>query len=65
MFTAAAPGGCASIVRPFPQNVQELKPVPHHQQHNRMVTQSVWARRLAYVAIFCAVAVLVFTLLSG
>lgn len=48
------------------QNVRELAAgTHHHQRHNRLVAQSVWARRLAYVAIFCAVAVAVFTLLSN
>lgn len=37
----------------------------HHQRHGRLVAQSVWARRLAYLVLFCAVAVLVFQLLSG
>lgn len=37
----------------------------HHQRHGRLVEQSVWARRLAYLVLFCAVAVLVFELLSG
>jgi CRISPR/Cas system-associated exonuclease Cas4 (RecB family) len=47
------------------QNAVELAAgTRHHQQHGRLVAQSVWARRLAYVAIFCAVAVLAFTLLS-
>ncbi len=31
----------------------------------RLVQRSIWAQRLAYVAIFCAVAVLVFRLLSS
>lgn len=37
----------------------------YHQQHGRLVEGSIWLRRLAYVALFCAVAVLVFQLLSG
>lgn len=37
----------------------------HHVQHGRLVEKSIWLRRLAYVALFCAVAVLVFQLLSG
>ncbi|HRN66760.1 MAG TPA: hypothetical protein PK205_01440 [Promineifilum sp.] len=36
----------------------------YHQRHGRLVEQSVWLRRLAYVALFCAVAMLVFELLS-
>ena len=37
----------------------------HHAQHGQLVGNSAWLRRLAYVALFCAVAVLVFQLLSG
>ncbi len=37
----------------------------HHERHGRLVGRAVWAQRLAYVALFCAVAVLVFRLLSG
>lgn len=37
----------------------------HHEQHGRLVQQSIWLRRLAYVVLFCAVAVLVFQLLTG
>jgi CRISPR/Cas system-associated exonuclease Cas4 (RecB family) len=37
----------------------------YHETHNRLVERSVWARRLAYVAIFIAVAVLVFQMLSA
>jgi hypothetical protein len=37
----------------------------YHRQHGRLVQQSVWLRRLAYAALFAAVAMLVFQLLSG
>jgi hypothetical protein len=37
----------------------------HHEQHNRLVQRSVWMYRLAYVALFFAVAALVFQLISG
>ncbi len=37
----------------------------HHQRHGRLVEQSVWARRLAYLVLFFAVAVLAFELFSG
>jgi hypothetical protein len=37
----------------------------YHERHGRLVRRSVWLRRLAYVALFFAVAVLVFHLVSG
>lgn len=37
----------------------------HHEEHGRLVESSAWLRRLAYVALFCAVAMLVFELLAG
>jgi hypothetical protein len=37
----------------------------HHQRHGRLVERSLWARRLAYAALFLAVAVLAFRLLAG
>lgn len=47
-------------------NARQLQAgVAHHARHGRLVRRSVWAQRLAYIAIFCAVAVLVFRLLSG
>lgn len=36
----------------------------HHVAHNRLVERSLLARRVAYVAIFIAVAVLVYQLLA-
>jgi hypothetical protein len=39
--------------------------IEYHQHHGRLVGSSVWLRRLAYVALFGAVAMLVFELLSG
>lgn len=48
------------------QNVRQLAAgTQHHENHGRMVAQSIWARRLAYAAIFGAVAVIVFTLLAN
>lgn len=47
-------------------NVTQMRAgTDYHQRHGRLVEQSVWVRRLAYVALFCAVAVLVFQILSG
>ncbi len=37
----------------------------HHERHGRLVGRAIWARRLAFAVLFCAVAVLVFQLLSG
>jgi hypothetical protein len=37
----------------------------YHQRHAGLVERSVWARRLAYIALFCAVALLVYQLVSG
>jgi hypothetical protein len=36
----------------------------HHERHGQLVARSDWAKRAAYVVIFCAIAVLVFQLLS-
>ena len=47
-------------------NVTQMRAgTQHHQRHGRLVHGSVWLRRLAYVALFCAVAMLVFELLSS
>ena len=47
-------------------NVEQLEAgTRHHQRHGHLVQRSIWIQRLAYVAIFCAVAVLVFRLLAG
>lgn len=49
-----------------PANVRQLQAgTRHHEQHGRLVRRSIWAQRLAYVLLFCAVAALVFRLLSG
>jgi CRISPR/Cas system-associated exonuclease Cas4 (RecB family) len=37
----------------------------YHAAHNRLVARSEWARRVAYIAIFIAVAVLFFYLVSN
>lgn len=48
------------------QNVRQLEAgTLHHQRHGQLVARSDWARRVAYLVIFCAIAVLVFHLLSG
>lgn len=48
------------------QNVRELaKGSRHHQAHGRMVQQSVWLRRAAFVLIFLVVAVLTYSLVGG
>ncbi len=36
----------------------------HHEQHGRLVRRAIWAQRIAYVALFCAIAALVFRLLT-
>ncbi len=47
-------------------NVTQMQAgIEYHQRHGRLVESSVWLRRLAYVALFGAVAMLVFELLSG
>lgn len=35
----------------------------HHEQHGRLVHRAIWAQRVAYVALFCAIAALVYRLL--
>ena len=35
----------------------------HHAQHGRLVRRSIWAQRVAYLALFCAIAALVYRLL--
>lgn len=48
------------------QNVRELATgTRHHQQHGRMVQQSMWARTLAYILLFIIVAVVTFQYLMG
>jgi hypothetical protein len=37
----------------------------HHERHGRLVQRSIWLQRFAYLALFLAVAALVFQLLSG
>lgn len=49
-----------------PENVRQLAAgTRHHQAHGRLVFGSIWARRLAYLFIFIAVAVLVFQLVTA
>lgn len=46
------------------QNVRQLdRGSRYHQHHGRMVWQSFWARRAAYVVLFFLVAFLVYQLL--
>jgi hypothetical protein len=54
-------------VRAVPSaNVTEMRAgTAHHARHGRLVERSILFRRLAYVALFVAVAMLVFQLLSG
>ena len=48
-----------------PANTAQLQAgTRHHERHGRLVRRSIWAQRVAYVALFCAVAVLVFRLLT-
>ncbi len=39
--------------------------VRHHERHGRQVQRSIWLQRFAYLALFLAVAALVFQLFSG
>ena len=46
------------------EHVQEMAGgVRYHQQHGRLVHRSIWARRVAYVLLFVAIAFLTFQLL--
>lgn len=48
-----------------PANTTQLEAgTRHHAAHGRLVRRSIWAQRVAYIALFCAVAVLVFRLLT-
>lgn len=48
------------------QNVRALAAgTRHHQQHGRMVQQSLWTRYLAYILLFIIVAVVTFQFLMG
>ena len=48
------------------QNVRELRAgTQHHQQHGKLVWQTIWTRRLAYGLLFVFVAFLTFQILSG
>lgn len=49
-----------------PQNVRELTAgQQYHQAHGRSLQQSFWARRLAYLLLFIAVAFVTFQILMG
>jgi CRISPR/Cas system-associated exonuclease Cas4 (RecB family) len=48
------------------QNVRELQVGNrHHQEHGRLVWQSLWARRVAYALLFLVVAFMTFQILLG
>ena len=48
------------------QNVRELAAgTEFHQQHGRVVQQSIWARYLAYILLFIIIAVITFQFLTG
>lgn len=49
-----------------PQNMRELQAgQQYHQGHGRIVQQSSWLRRLAYVLLFVAVTYITFQVLMG
>jgi hypothetical protein len=49
-----------------PQNVREMQAgQQYHQGHGRIVQQSSWLRRLAYVLLFVAVTYVTFQVLMG
>ncbi len=48
-----------------PQNVRQLRAgTRHHKQHGRLVTGSVWAKRLAFMLLIFAMAFLVLGLIN-
>lgn len=47
-------------------NVRELeRGTRHHRRHGRIVAQSIWMRRAAYLLIFVVVALLTYQLMIG
>lgn len=47
-------------------NVRALtKGTRHHEQHGRLLSQSIWAKRMAYILLFCLVTILTFQLLTS
>lgn len=49
-----------------PANVRELQRGTHfHQQHGRIVTQAVWARRFAYTLFFLVVTFIAYRIVIG
>lgn len=48
------------------KNVREVqRGTRYHQQHGRLVQQSIWLRRLAYAVLFIFVAFVTYQLLLG
>lgn len=48
------------------KNVRELRDGnSHHNQHGKLVWQSLWTKRLAYVLLFVFVAFMTFQMLLG
>ena len=48
------------------QNVRELRQgAQHHKTHGKLVQQSIWMRRAAYLLIFLVVALATYQLMSG
>jgi hypothetical protein len=49
-----------------PVNVRELQTgTQFHQQHGRLVTRSLWARRLAYTLLFFVMAFIAYRIVMG
>jgi hypothetical protein len=47
-------------------NVRELQSgTQFHQQHGRLVTQAVWARRFAYTLFFLVIAFIAYRIMIG
>lgn len=50
----------------MPTNMRELQTgTQFHQQHGRLVTQAVWARRFAYTLFFLVVAFIAYRIMMG
>jgi hypothetical protein len=49
-----------------PTNMRELQTGRHfHQQHGRLVTQAIWARRFTYILFFLVIAFITYRILMG
>ena len=45
----------------FSENVREMSAgTRYHEQHGRLLSRSIWIKRLAYLLLFCMVAMLAF-----